>query len=399
MIWAMFKVTALRLVRDRGALAMAFLLPPAIFIVFATIFQGTSGDQMRLSVAFGAAETAETKRLEQALRAVPSLRFQPATLADEAAVLEQVQGGRADAGLFVRGPLAGDDAQPIVVLIDRGKATAGAILAGRVQATVAEAMPEIGLARAAPIFGQLLGGFTPEQTARLTGGLEALAEAPPDPGEASPLVEIRELGPATGPGGTVTYYVGAVAILFLLFSALQSAATLIEERDSGIMDRLAVGRAGTDVVVIGRFLFLVLQGALQTSLIFAVAAIVYGVNVLGNAGLWALTTLCASGAAAGLGLAVAAACSTRQQAQTITTFVVLLSSAVGGSMVPRFMMPAWLQQVGWYTPNAWAIEAFDGVLWRGDSLSAIMASLSLLGLMALVGLLVAIVVSRMRLWR
>jgi ABC-2 type transport system permease protein len=394
----MVNVTALRLLRDRGALAMAFLLPPAIFVVFATIFQGTSGDQMRLSVSFGMSAATETnRRLEEALRAVPSLRFQPDSLSDEAAVAAQVQEGTADAGLFVRGDIAGDVDGPIVVLVDRGKLTAGAILTGRLQEAVATAMPDVGLARTAPLVEHIVGGFTPEQAARLASGIEAMANDPPDATEGGAMVATETLGPAAGPGGIVTYYVGAVAILFLLFSAMQSSATLIEERDSGIMDRLAVARSATDAVVVGRYLFLLFQGFAQTTLIFAVAALVYGVDVLANIGLWALATLSAAGAAAGLGLAVAAVCSTKQQAQTVTTFVVLLCSAVGGSMVPRFMMPAWLQDVGWYTPNAWAIEAYDGVIWRGETLAQIMPSLALLVLMAVLGLATAMVASRLRL--
>lgn len=39
MILAMLKVMALSLIRDRGALAMAFLLPPTIFVIFAAIFR------------------------------------------------------------------------------------------------------------------------------------------------------------------------------------------------------------------------------------------------------------------------------------------------------------------------------------------------------------------------
>jgi ABC-2 type transport system permease protein len=379
---------------------MAFLLPPAIFIVFAAIFQGTSGERMELSISLGMREATETnRRLEAALRAAPSLRIHPDTLLNEAAVAAQVQHGTADAGLFIRGDISVDADGPIVVLVDRGKVAAGAILSARVQEAVAAALPDVSVARTAPGIERIVGGFSPDQTARLGASIETLAQAAPDKRVGSALITTGTVGPVSGPGGIITYYVGAVAILFLLFSAMQSSATLIEERDTGIMDRLAVAPGATDAIVVGRFVFLVIQGVAQTTLIFAVAAALYGVDILGNFGMWALATLSASGAAAGLGLAVAAAASTRQQAQTITTFVVLLCSAVGGSMVPRFMMPAWLQEIGWYTPNAWAIEAYNGVLWRGETFSQIVPSLALLALMAVIGLAVAMTASRMRLRR
>ena len=41
-------------------------------------------------------------------------------------------------------------------------------------------------------------------------------------------------------------------------------------------------------------------------------------------------------------------------------------------MVPRFMMPEWLQTLGHFTPNHWAIEAFYGILARGQTLTDLM---------------------------
>jgi len=392
----MLRAMALGVIRDRGALAMAFLLPPVIFMIFASIFLGISGDEMRLRVAFGVAEPSQlSDRLELALRDEDTLLLLPGRRSSDG-VAQLVSGGEADVGLFVDGDLR-EDATPLRVLVDPGKAVAGAILTGQVQRVLGESLPDVGLARTAPVVANLIGGFTPGQSAQLAVALDSLAEGGTSEADTPALVARQTLGIAGGAGVTVTYYAGAIAILFLLFSGMQGAATLIEERHAGILDRLAVGPSGTDVAVVGKFLFLIVQGVVQVSLIFLVAALVYRVSVLARLGPWLLTTLAASTAAAGLGLAVASACTTKQQAQTISTFVVLVCSAVGGSMVPRFMMPPWMQDIGWYTPKAWAIEAYHGAWWRDDALPMLLMPLACLALVGAGGVLVALFVSRLRL--
>jgi ABC-2 type transport system permease protein len=399
MILAMLRVMGLSLVRDRGALAMAFLLPPTIFVIFAAIFSGTSGDELRLQIAFGrTVESEAITRLEKALRDEPSLRIRPETLSSEAEVRDLVAAGQADAGLIIRSSLTeAAETPPVLVIVDPGKLMAGSIVSGQVQAILASALPDIGLARTAPAIGELVGGFGPEQAARLDAAIAELAASTEPPASDGALVATETIGAGGPASAAVTYYAGAVAILFLLFSAMQGAATLIEERHSGIVDRLAVGPAGTDVVVIGKFLFLTVQGVIQVALIFIVALLAYKVDVLGHILPWLITTILSAAAAGGLGLAVASACTTKQQAQTISTFVVLVFSAIGGSMVPRFMMPPWLQDIGWFTPNAWAIEAYHGVLWRGEALGDLAGSFLPLAALALAGLGVAILVSRARL--
>lgn len=398
MILAMLKVMVLSLWRDRGALAMAFVLPPTIFVIFAAIFSGTSGDELRLQIAYGSSVSSETAtRFEDRIRAENSLRVLAESFSSEEAVREAVARGTADAGLFLRGDLtASGETAPVAVMVDPGKLMGGPIVAGQVQRILATELPDIGVARTAPAIEALVGGFSPAQQARLDAALAAMSESG-TADDAAPLVDTETLSGSGASSTTVTYYAGATAILFLLFTAMQGAATLIEERNSGIVDRLAVGPAGTDVVVIGKFLFLTLQGMVQVGLIFAVAYFAYGVDFVAHLPGWLATTMAAAAAAAGLGLVVASACTSRQQAQTISTFLVLVSAAIGGSMVPRFMMPPWLQDIGWYTPNAWAIEAYHGTLWRGEPLGAILPVLAPLAALALVTALGAIVVSRWRL--
>lgn len=351
-----------------------------------------------MQVVLGVSESSSlTQRLETALRAEPWLCVLPQTVSDQGAVVAAVESGQADVGLLLRGGLNETSAAPAVVFVDPGKVMAGAILGGRLQRLIGLQLPDLVLSRTAPAIESLVGGFTPEQSARLTAVIEQLATGSTIEDGVAGMIESQTVGPQNGPGATVTYYAGAVAILFLLFSAMQSAATLIEERHSGIIDRIAVGPADTDVVVVGKFLFLTVQGVVQISLIFAVAALVYHVEVLQHAGLWLATTLAAASAASGLGLAAAAACTTRHQAQTISTFVVLVCSAIGGSMIPRYMMPPWLQDIGWYTPNAWTIEAYHGVLWRGEDLMDLLPELGWLLAVAIVGTTLALLVSRLRL--
>ena len=115
-------------------------------------------------------------------------------------------------------------------------------------------------------------------------------------------------------------------------------------------------------VVTGKFLFLSAQTVVQAAAIFATAQIVYGVQVTEHLGLWLVTTAAASVCSGGLALGLVAVCRTREQAQMLSTFVILILAAVGGSMVPRFLMPPWLQALGWFTPHAWVIDAYQGLL-------------------------------------
>ena len=79
----------------------------------------------------------------------------------------------------------------------------------------------------------------------------------------------------------------------------------------------------------------------------------------------------------------------------LSTFVILILAAVGGSMVPRFLMPPWLQMAGWATPHAWTIEAYQSILWRDAGLSAVYPAWAVLTVTGLLGLLLAQATTRL----
>jgi ABC-2 type transport system permease protein len=142
-------------------------------------------------------------------------------------------------------------------------------------------------------------------------------------------------------------------------------------------------------VVTGKFLFLIAQAVLQASVIFLTAQIVYDVPVAEHLPLWLATTAAAAVCAGGLALALVAVCRTREQAQMLSTFVILILAAIGGSMVPRFLMPPWLQELGWFTPHAWVIDAYQGLLWRDEGVGELYKAWLVMALFGGVGFALA----------
>lgn len=355
---AIFRVMMLGLVRDRGALAMSFAVPAVFFLIFASIFAATSGENFRPRVAVADERDGEWSRLVIAmLRDSSNLELMDGVFSAEE-VRALVRRGTADAGLVIRavGQATGDSQTtrrvPFTVVSDPSRGVATSVLTGQVQRAYA----------------------------RMSFGAAAAL---------APLVQQENVAGESAGLNNIAYAAGAVALLFLLLSAVHGAVTLFEERESGILERIVTGPGTTVVLVNGKFLYLVVQGFVQVLVIFVVAWLVHGVDLPGHWWQWFLTTLAAAAAAAGLALAITAAFTTRQQAQTFANIAVLILSALGGSMVPRFLMPRVLQEIGWVTPNAWALEAYTSIFWRDETAAALMLPLGLLAISAILGLVIA----------
>jgi ABC-2 type transport system permease protein len=142
--------------------------------------------------------------------------------------------------------------------------------------------------------------------------------------------------------------------------------------------------------------WLLLLGVIQAFVLFSVAAVVYKVPLLQNLVPWLLTAICAAAASGGIALALATACETREQAQTVSTFVILILAAVGGSMAPRFLMPAALQALGWLTPHAWVIEAYQSVLWRQSIDTRLVEAWAMLSVFCVIGSAIAFAIESRR---
>jgi ABC-2 type transport system permease protein len=268
-IGAAFRVMALSLLRDRAALVMAFVLPTVIFSIFAAIFSGATGDRIRIHLGLADfAHTVATGRLVDALAADPSLRVTRLPATDLDAVAQAVRSGEVDVALALRGDLiaapAGDAPgpvdQPVVLVENPAKALATPIALGQLQRVLNEALPDVVLSRIVADV-ERTGKIGPDERRFLE---DAFAEqrARKEPFSFAALVEWRSTAAGTA-NARISYYAGAITAVFLLFAAMQGAMSLVEERETGLTERLMAGPGGLPVVVLGKFGFLTLQGLVQ----------------------------------------------------------------------------------------------------------------------------------------
>ena len=396
---AIFRAMLLGLLRDRGALLMSFFLPAVFFVIMAEIFTATTGDSLNLKVAVLDEVGSETStRLVGALDANATLTLLPEPVRSREEVRAWVKSGVADIGLIIRAdaePLesaGGFGAAPLLVVVDPSRGVAEPMLTGQIRRAYFSALPDVAMGNVvAELENQFL-TLDDEQREEVDAGLVEMREdaaAGREVGWSFEDLLVRESVIGGESVNLVAYSAGAVAFMFLLSASVHGAVSLLEEEETGILDRVLAGPGGIGVLVNGKFLYVVGQGMVQVSVIFAVAWLVYGVDLPGHLGPWLVISLASAIACAGLAMLLATACATRRQAQTVANTVILVLSALGGSMVPRFLMPEVLKDLGWLTPNTWALEAYSGVFWRGESLLAVALPVALLTGAGLAGWLAA----------
>jgi ABC-2 type transport system permease protein len=389
----------LGLLRDRGALLMSFFLPAVFFMIMAEIFTATTGDSLNLKVAvLDEVESDATTRLLGALNANDTLTMLPELGSSRNEVRAWVKSGVADIGLIIRAdaePLesaGGFGAAPLLVVVDPSRGVAEPMLTGQIRRAYFSSLPDVAMGNVvAELENQFL-TLDDEQREEVDVGLIEMREdaaAGREVGWSFEDLLARESVIGGESVNLVAYSAGAVAFMFLLFASVHGAVSLLEEEETGILDRVLAGPGGIGVLVNGKFLYVVGQGMVQVTVIFTVAWLVYGVDLPGHLGPWLIISLAASIACAGLAMLLATACATRRQAQTVANTVILVLSALGGSMVPRFLMPDVLKDLGWLTPNTWALEAYSGVFWRGESLLEVALPVSLLAAAGILGWLAA----------
>lgn len=176
-------------------------------------------------------------------------------------------------------------------------------------------------------------------------------------------------------------------LVFGMFFVVAAIAGLfVDERSCGALARLrSMGAAPTTLLAAKVAPYMLVNGV-QAALMLSVG--VWLMPLLGGDGLslrgirWdalILVLLAISSAAVSLALAIACLVRTHAQAATLGPILNVLMAALGGIMVPLFVMPEVMQHIAVFSPMNWGLEALLDVLLRGADVSAVLPRVGRLG--------------------
>lgn len=158
--------------------------------------------------------------------------------------------------------------------------------------------------------------------------------------------------------------VPACAIFGVFFIVLTLASSFIQERKDGTFQRILTSPLSKGTLFIGKLVPYYLLNLIQIALMFLVGVVIFGMN-LGNLPALVLVSMALSLSANGLGLLVAAFGKTEAQVNSLAVLLAITLGALGGMMVPTFIMPEYLKTLSLFTPHAWALAGYHDIIIRG----------------------------------
>ena len=176
---------------------------------------------------------------------------------------------------------------------------------------------------------------------------------------------------------SVQQNVPAWALFGIFFICVPISGSLIKERDNKIVDRLNTMPVSGGTLMFGKILAYVLVCLVQFFMIFLIGKFVlplFGLSAfsIGNQ-LPAVTliVLAAALAATGYGILLGSLARTFEQAIVLGPTSIVIAAALGGVMVPVYLMPEPMQVISNISPLAWALDGFYDIFLRGKQFEAV----------------------------
>ncbi|MDR1888378.1 MAG: ABC transporter permease [Zoogloeaceae bacterium] len=362
---ALWKKELLTLARDRHGLAALFIMPAVFILVMSLALADTLSGQRDAVVSYAVVDldqSALSKSFDAQLTSVDAIEKQ-VSLPDLATARHRVE--------------AGELAFVVVIPAGFGQSI-GQRQSPGLRFLLDPAVPKVMQSGFRQQIEAVTSRFWLEQ-ALGSLGRRMMART------GSPEITVEAVGhgvePGAAPPSAVQQNVPAWLIFSMFFVVIPISAVFIGERQHGALQRLRTQQVSFGFVLAGKFLPYVLVNQVQAVVMVGIGrwlvplcggeALTLPDGASALAALW-LVSLAVSVAAVGWALFIASLARSSEQATILGGVGNILMGAIGGIMVPRFVMPAAMQAWTRISPMNWALEGFHQVMLRQGGVADIL---------------------------
>lgn len=195
-------------------------------------------------------------------------------------------------------------------------------------------------------------------------------------------------GDLTGTSSYVTFFTAAVIIQTIASSALQAGIGLVNDLDSGFMDKMRVAPISKSAILFGKLFSDAISTIIQVIIILLIGLALRVSIASGILGVLMILAIAATFGIAWSGISLFVALTTKSSQTTLsvgllTTFPLLFLSA---SVMPLQLLPNWVQQIAKVNPFTYIAQAFQNLIIEGfvwDSIGYAFIAILIIGVISL----------------
>jgi ABC-2 type transport system permease protein len=208
-------------------------------------------------------------------------------------------------------------------------------------------------------------------------------------------VDVREQSELVPRPSSVQQNVPAWTLFGMFFIVVPLSGSLVQERQSGTLARIRSMPVSFLTILLGKLSAYVLVGQIQFLLMLAAGIWVLPalgtakLNVGANPAVLAPISIAAAIAATSYAILVGSVARTQEQASMFGAVSVVIAAALGGIMMPTYLMPWAMRKLAMISPLHWGLEAFQEVFVRNGTFWSTLPQIGLLLCFAVAALLPA----------
>lgn len=392
-MWKLAKKDLRIFFTDKKAIFLALLLPIGLITLFALAFGGVAGgdeeESSPILVLYSDEDnTATSKKIISILDSISGIELIPETKEN---AIELIKNGDRIANIIIysgfEDSIKYGNTVPMEMQFDQSREMEVSVLQNIVLGNVSSLKGENDAAKNVE---SLINQLYPNVPNLMRDSLKQnMLDAQTKENRTGDLVTMTSLVGDESSNWGLIQAVAGTAILMLLFSVSSIGQSMLEEKENGVLKKLLQSPVKPFEIMMSKMLTATIISVFQLTVMFIFSWLAFGLDIFMDIPALIIMILFTAIACSSFGVLLSAIVTTKKQADSLGTIIILFMSAVGGSMIPLYIMPSFMQDAAVISVNYWSIQGFYDIFWRKTGIESIMENILVLGGITIVVLAVS----------